>query len=62
MQAQQSLCICGVPKNLNLSILDLGSACNTGTALDSSQQGNLEPEQCGQGGHMCGELGQAQCG
>ena len=35
-QAQPSLCLCGVPKNLNLSGLDLGSACNIGPTLDSS--------------------------
>ena len=35
-QVQLSLCFCGVPKNLNLSGLDLGSACNPGPALDSS--------------------------
>ena len=31
-----SLCLCGVPENLNLSSSDLGSACNPGPALDSS--------------------------
>ena len=30
------LCLCGVPKNLNLSGLGLGSARNSGPALDSS--------------------------
>ena len=35
-QAQQSLCLCGVPENLNLSGVDLGSARNAGPALDSS--------------------------
>ena len=35
-QAQPSLCLCGVPKNLNLSGVDLGSARNAGPALDSS--------------------------
>ena len=30
------LCLCGVPENLNLSSLDLGSARNPGPALDSS--------------------------
>ena len=34
MQAQQSLCLCGVPENLKLSSLDLGSAHNPGPALD----------------------------
>ena len=32
----QSSGLCGVPKNLNLSSLDLGSAYNPGPALDSS--------------------------
>ena len=31
-------------------------------ALDGSRQSNLEPEQCGQGGHRRHELGQGQCG
>ena len=35
-QAQLSLCLCGVPENLNLSGIDLGSALNRGPALDSS--------------------------
>ena len=35
-QAQPSLCLCGVPENLNLSGLDLGSACNPGPTSDSS--------------------------
>ena len=35
-QAQLSLCLCGVPKNLNLSGLDLGSVRTPGPALDSS--------------------------
>ena len=35
-QAQQSVCLCGVPKNLNLISLDLGSARNPGPDLDSS--------------------------
>ena len=46
MQALPSLYLCGVPKNLNLSGLDLGRAHNPGTASDSSQQSNLEPKQC----------------
>ena len=37
-QAQPSQCLCGVPKYLNLSGLDLGSAYNPGLALDSFQQ------------------------
>ena len=47
---------------LNLSGLDLGSAYNPGLASDSSRQSNLDPEQCGQGGHMRHERGQAQSG
>ena len=35
-QAQPSLCLCGVPEDLNLSGLDLGSARNTGPASDSA--------------------------
>ena len=35
-QTQPSLHLCGVPENLNLSGLDLGSARNPGPALDSS--------------------------
>ena len=35
-QAQPSLCLCGVPENLNLNALDLGSTHNPGPALDSS--------------------------
>ena len=35
IQAQLSLCLCGVPENLNLSSLDLGSARNSGPTLDS---------------------------
>ena len=35
-QAQPSLCLCGVPENLNLSSLDLGNAQNPGAILDSS--------------------------
>ena len=56
-QAQLSLRLCGVPENLNLSGLDLGSACNQGPASDSSQQSNLEPEQCRQGKHTHREQG-----
>ena len=44
MQAQPSLHLCGVPENLNLRGLDLGSACNPGPASESSQRSNLEPE------------------
>ena len=46
MHAQQSLCPCRVPENLNLNILDLGSARNPGPALDHALQSTLEPEQC----------------
>ena len=60
--AQLSLCLCGVPENLNLSGLDLGSAHNPGPALDSSPQSNLEPEQCIPGKHTHRELEQTQCG
>ena len=35
-QAQPSLRFCEVPKNLNLSRLDLGSALNPGPTLDNS--------------------------
>ena len=35
-QPQPSLCLCGVPENLNLSGLDLGSARNPEPTLDSS--------------------------
>ena len=34
MHARPSLCLCGVPENLNLSSLDLGSARNSGPALE----------------------------
>ena len=50
-QAQLSLCLCGVPENLNLSGLDQGIACNSGPTSDRSQQSNLEPEQCRLGKH-----------
>ena len=33
---QLSLCLCGVPKNLNLSSVDLGSARNSGPSQESS--------------------------
>ena len=44
MQAQPSLHLWGVLENLNLSGLDLESACNPGPASESSWQSNLEPE------------------
>ena len=61
-QAQPILCLCGVPENLNLSGLDLGSACNPGPTSDSFQQSNLEPEQCRLGKHTRCDWGQTQCG
>ena len=61
-QVQPSLHLCGVPENLKLSGLDLGSAYNPGSASDSSQQSNLEPEQCRLGNHTHHEQGQMQCG
>ena len=45
-------------RELNLSGLDLGSACNPGPASDSSRQSNLEPERCRQGKHTRRERGQ----
>ena len=41
-QAQLSLCVCGVPENLNLSGLDLRSAYNSEPASDISLQSNLD--------------------
>ena len=61
-QAQPTLHLCGVPENLNLSGLDLGSACKPGPTSDSSQQSNLESEQCRLGKHTRCEWGQTQCG
>ena len=51
-QAQPNLCLCGVPENLNLRGLDLGSACKPGPASDSSRQSNLESEHCRRKTHM----------
>ena len=62
IQAQPSLHLCGVPENLNLSGLDLGSAYNSGPASDSSRQSNLEPKQCSLGKHKHHKRGQTQCG
>ena len=62
MQSQATLRLCGVPKNLNLSGLDLEKARNPGPASESSQKSNLEPEQCRLGEHTCREQGQTQCG
>ena len=61
MHAIPTLCICGVPKNPNLSSLDLGIAQNLGLALESSLQSDLEPEQCRPGRQMGCELGQTHC-
>ena len=47
MQAQPSLCLCGVHEYLNLSSLDLKSEYNPGPASESSQKSNLEPESVG---------------
>ena len=60
-QAQQSLCLWGLPEGLNLSGLNLRSAYNPGPAADCSWQSNLEPKQCWQGKHTRCELGQTQC-
>ena len=62
MQAQPNLRLCGVSKNLNLSSLDMGSACKPGPASDSSQQSNLESEQCRLKKHTHREWGQTQYG
>ena len=62
MQAQLSLHLLGLPKCLNLSGLDLGSAYNPGLASDSSQQSSLKPKQYTQGKHTRREREQAQCG
>ena len=61
-QAQPSLRLCGVPENLKLSGLDLRSACNPGPASYSSQQSNLEPEQCRLRKHTHLKWAQTQCG
>ena len=61
-QAQPSLCLWELPECLNLSGLDLVGASSPELASDGSRQSNLEPEQCGQGGYMRREQGQAQCG
>ena len=59
-QAQPSLCLCGVPENLNLSGLGLGSACNPGPtpwrAAWSLSTVDLEST------HARRERGQTQCG
>ena len=60
-QAQLSLRLWGVPDYLNLSGLDLGSACNPGPTSGSSRQSNQEPEQYRLGKHTRHEQGQTQC-
>ena len=45
MHAQLNLCLCGVPENLNLSRLDLGSTRKAGPTLESSPAEQLGPEQ-----------------
>ena len=59
MHTQLSLCLCGVPKNLNLSRLDLGSVQNAGPTLDSSPEEQLGPDR---ESARRRELGQTQCG
>ena len=61
-QAQPILCLCGVPQNLNLSGLDLGSAHNPGPAFDSSTAEQPGPEQCRPGKHTHCEWAQTHCG
>ena len=61
-QAQLSLRLCGVPENLNLSSLDLGNVRHPGPTSDSSQQSNLEPEQCRPWKLTRCEWGQTHCG
>ena len=61
-QAQLSLRHWGLPECLNLRGLDLGGTCSPGPASDGSRRSNLQPEQCGLGGYMRHERGQAQCG
>ena len=60
-KAQKRLHFWGVPEYLNLSGLDLGSACNPGPASENSWQSNLEPEQYRLGKHTCCEWVQTQC-
>ena len=56
-QVQPSLRLCGVPENVNLSGLDLRSACKPESPSDSSRQSNLESEQCRLGKHTRCERG-----
>ena len=60
-QTQLNLCLCGVPENLNLSGVDMGSARNPGPFIEVSQQSNLECKQCRPGKHTRREWGQTQC-
>ena len=61
-QAQPSLRLWGVLKNLNLSSLDLESVHNPGPTSDSSRQSNLEAEKCRPWKHTRGEQGKTQWG
>ena len=62
-QAQPSLHFCGVPENLNLRGLDLGSTGKPGPESDSSQQSNLESESSvGRESTHAMSGGQTQCG
>ena len=61
-EGHRSLCLCGVPENLNLSSLDLGSAYNLGPLWTAPLQSSLEPEQCRLGKHRLHDRGQTQCG
>ena len=61
-QAQPSLCHCGVPKNLNLSGLDLGSAPSPGLTTDSSLAEQPRAWKCRPWKHTRSERGQTQCG
>ena len=62
-QTQPSLHLCGIPENLNLSGLDLGSACTPGPTSDSSPaEQPREPEKCRLGKCTCRERGQTQGG
>ena len=59
MPTQLSLCLCGLPKNLNLSGLDLGSARNPGLApcraTWSLSSVDWESTLCEQGQTQCGQ-------
>ena len=62
MQAQPTLHLCRVPEKLNLSGLDLESACKPKPTSGISWQTNLEAEHCRLGNHTHREWGQTQCG